>query len=268
MEPPTASSQQPAVHSAGGPPGVSPKVCCEVVHVADERRLSADIMKAPVLSLADAAPLSLGTAQESAGVADAAQHQPLLQSSGKLFSNVEPAPALSAPSALSATRVKSESTTPATPQVMMTNLIEGIINAAETREASSMESSLATTGHAARRRLESNLQHGGPLTMSELSSLSQHCTTTTSVLCFGNSSADNLLGAYNAWTALDGDLVSSLTPMLQVHVKSAVGIDLVGEGREVIRHSMEGKNDGPVITIHQVRRHCHRTSVLLFCPRS
>ena len=251
-------SASPPVNSEGGPSDISPKVCCEVIHCADERRLSADILEGP-LSLADAT-APMGPTQENAGVVDARQQQPLLQSDGKLFSNVEPAPALSA------TKVKSEPT-PATPQVMLTDLVERTINAAETREASSMESSLATTGHAARRGLELNLQHGGPLTMSELSSLSQHCATTASVLCFGNSSADNLLGAYNAWTALDGDLVSSLTPMLQVHVKSAVGIDLVGEGREVIRQSMERKDDGPVITIHQVRRHV--TSVLRIngsCP--
>lgn len=239
-----SASQQPPVNSAGGSSDISPKVCCEVTRRADERRFSADMVQAPVLSIADAAALPMGTTHESADVAQARQQQPPPQSSGKLFSNVEPAPALSA------TRVKPEPT-PATPQVMMTDLIERVINAAETREASSMESSLATTGHAAGRGLESNLQHGGPLAMSELSSLSQHCAATASVLCFGNSSADNLLGAYNAWTALDGDLVSSLTPMLQVHVKSAVGIDLVGEGREVIRQSMERKDDGPVITIHQ-----------------
>jgi len=43
--------------------------------------------------------------------------------------------------------------------------------------------------------------------------------------------------------------------MLQSHVTSALGIDLVDEGRKVIAKSMEEKgndNKKPVITIHQV----------------
>ena len=43
--------------------------------------------------------------------------------------------------------------------------------------------------------------------------------------------------------------------MLQCHVKSALGIDLVGEGRRVISEAMEAqaeKNGRPVISLHQV----------------
>eukprot|EP00584_Thalassiosira_punctigera_P002031 CAMPEP_0172528242 /NCGR_PEP_ID=MMETSP1067-20121228/2692_1 /TAXON_ID=265564 ORGANISM="Thalassiosira punctigera, Strain Tpunct2005C2" /NCGR_SAMPLE_ID=MMETSP1067 /ASSEMBLY_ACC=CAM_ASM_000444 /LENGTH=1791 /DNA_ID=CAMNT_0013312123 /DNA_START=38 /DNA_END=5413 /DNA_ORIENTATION=+ len=57
-----------------------------------------------------------------------------------------------------------------------------------------------------------------------------------------------------AWASVDGDLLATLTPMLQRHVKSALGVDLIGEGRRVIAKSMEAtgkKNRRPVITINQ-----------------
>ena len=89
--------------------------------------------------------------------------------------------------------------------------------------------------------------------------LSLQCTSSnilssnTSRNSVGSTTANNNLGA---WSTLDGDLLSTLTPMLQSHVTSALGVDLVDEGRKVIAKSMEEKgndNKKPVITIHQVR---------------
>ena len=100
--------------------------------------------------------------------------------------------------------------------------------------------------------------HGGPFTALELGQLSLHCTSSnvpssnTSRNSVGSTANNNNLGA---WSTLDGDLLSTLTPMLQSHVTSALGIDLVDEGRKVIAKSMEEKgndNKKPVITIHQV----------------
>ena len=53
------------------------------------------------------------------------------------------------------------------------------------------------------------------------------------------------------WNALDPELVVTLTSMLQIHVAAGVGIDLVGEGRNVVLKSGE-VGDGPVISAHQV----------------
>lgn len=88
--------------------------------------------------------------------------------------------------------------------------------------------------------------------------LSLHCTSSnipssnTSRNSVGSTNNNNNFGD---WSTLDGDLLSTLTPMLQSHVTSALGIDLVDEGRKVIAKSMEEKgndNKKPVITIHQV----------------
>lgn len=110
--------------------------------------------------------------------------------------------------------------------------------------------------------------HGGPLTSMELSQLSLLCTggsgggsggdaslTLSSPLTNGGVVDKKAMGD---WATLDGDLLSSLTPMLQAHVVSAVSVDLVGEGREVVSKYTEAssnpdKHSGPVITIHQVR---------------
>ena len=177
-------------------------------------------------------------------------------SNGKVFSQVEkneiPNPALSA------------NNNNSTPAKAINNTVERIVNAAEVREASARESSLvngttttnASPGGAA---FEAIAMHGGPLTTMELSQLSLHCTPPMnhkSNRNMGNNNANNNNSMnLGAWASLDGDLLAALTPMLQCHVKSALGIDLVGEGRNVISQCMQGgeKNGRPVITIHQVR---------------
>ncbi len=68
----------------------------------------------------------------------------------------------------------------------------------------------------------------------------------------------------SSWASLDYDLLSTLTPMLTTHIKSAIGVDLIGEGRKVMgggggRGEQQQQLEkggvgggGPVITIHQV----------------
>lgn len=107
------------------------------------------------------------------------------------------------------------------------DLIERIINAAETRESSSRESSLATTGTRTTKPIEA--VEGGPFTNSELSQLS--------------------LVKTESWVELEGGTIVSLCGMLRVHVASGVGIDLVGEGRNVVKMK---EGDVPVISVQQV----------------
>lgn len=106
--------------------------------------------------------------------------------------------------------------------------VERIVNAAESREASSRESSLAN----GTKKSNENFNGCGPFTASELSQLS--------------------LLRPERWSVLDQDLVVSLTSMLQVHVAAGVGIDLVSEGRSVVLRGME-VGRGPVISVQQVR---------------
>ena len=149
--------------------------------------------------------------------------------------------------------------------------VEHIVNSAELREAAARESSRAYGENIHRSTLEAMI-YGGPFTSTELSQLSLLCTTTVGNGNASSSSPGNggkfspefygsAIKSSGDWASLDGDLLASLTPMLQTHVASAVGIDLVGEGRDVIVKSMEAetnpeKNTGPVITIHQVSLEC------------
>lgn len=149
----------------------------------------------------------------------------------------------------------------------LTNTVEQIVNSAESREAASRESSRAYGENNGNVTLEA--VHGGPLTSTELSQISLFCNSAgggngsgvRSSSKIANSSTmisledKNMVGN---WAKLDGDLLASLTPMLQEHVVSAVAVDLVGEGRDVISKYMEAsshsiENGGPAITIHQVR---------------
>ena len=74
---------------------------------------------------------------------------------------------------------------------------------------------------------------GGPFTNAELSQLS--------------------LLRVDGWNEVEGDTLLTLTGMLQLHVGSGVGIDLVGEGRNVVLMRNNGEGDGPVISVQQVR---------------
>eukprot|EP00804_Cyclotella_cryptica_P016499 CCRYP_004721-RA/>CCRYP_004721-RA protein AED:0.03 eAED:0.03 QI:72/1/1/1/0.85/0.75/8/2037/1257 len=105
-------------------------------------------------------------------------------------------------------------------------IVERIVNAAESREASSRESSLA---HGTKNSTE--IRNGCvPFTAMELSQLS--------------------LLRPEGWSTLDPDLVVSLTSMLQVHVAAGIGIDMVSEGRSVVLRGME-VGGGPVISVQQ-----------------
>ena len=184
------------------------------------------------------------------------------------------------------THIEKNTSPTATPGQSATQLlsecVENIVNAAESREASARESSLANgegaTGGG--QMFEAAALYGGPFTMLELEQLSLHCTSSSSSSSTSTSTSSNIYSSsrsnnktnLGAWSTIDGDVLSTLTPMLQVHVTSALGIDLVGEGRSVIAQSMENAGDGlqqknknkeggnngrrspsrPVITIHQV----------------
>ena len=183
------------------------------------------------------------------------------------------------------THIEKNTSPTATPGQSATQLlsecVENIVNAAESREASARESSLANGEGAAGgagQMFEAAALYGGPFTMLELEQLSLHCTssssstsTTSSSNIYSSSRSRSNKTNLGAWSTIDGDVLSTLTPMLQVHVTSALGIDLVGEGRSVIAQSMENAGDGlqqknknkegnngrrspsrPAITIHQV----------------
>ncbi len=162
----------------------------------------------------------------------------------------------------------------------LTNSVERIVNSAECREAASRESSRAYGENHGNVTLEA--VYGGPLTSMELSQLSLFCNSasggdgggiTSLPKNANNASTMAYLGNKNQvgnWAKLDGDLLASLTSMLQEHVLSAVAVDLVGEGRDVISNytdalSHSTENRRPAITIHQVRYfvlHC------MICNRS
>ena len=180
------------------------------------------------------------------------------------------------------THIEKNTSPTATPGQSATQLlsecVENIVNAAESREASARESSLANGEGAAGgagQMFEAAALYGGPFTTLELEQLSLHCTSsstsTSSSNIYSSSRSRSNKTNLGAWSTIDGDVLSTLTPMLQVHVTSALGIDLVGEGRSVIAQlenagdglqqknkNKEGGNNGrrspsrPVITIHQV----------------
>ena len=172
--------------------------------------------------------------------------------------------------------------TPSSTAALMNDTIERIVNAAESREASARESSLVNGGSSSSSSpgqggeiFESSALHGGPFTSLELSQLSLHCCTSSSYSSNNTTITNNTKANNNVslgeWSTIDGDLLATLTPMLQSHVTSALGIDLVGEGRNVIAKSMEGENGNgnkkknggkrPVITIQQVRCMIMRGSI-------
>jgi len=141
--------------------------------------------------------------------------------------------------------------------------VELLVNAAELREAAVRESSVANgTSTAARAgRGQGGVAedvvalHGGPFTALELGQLSLVCNSSPVVTTNSNSIDINSIGnSDGVWSSLGEDLLSTLTPMLRTHVISALGIDLVGEGRNVITKSMEdGENKKKsTITIAQV----------------
>ena len=162
----------------------------------------------------------------------------------------------------------------------ISNTVELLVNAAELREAAVRESSVAngvsTTaggGGQAAEAAAAELENvaalpGGPFTASELGQLfliSNSASSSTSAATNSNNNNNNNTTVNNSdfgvWSSLGEDLLSTLTPMLRTHVISASGIDLVGEGRNVITRLMmeedgaeKKKNNGikPTITILQV----------------
>lgn len=137
----------------------------------------------------------------------------------------------------------------------MQDTVERIVNAVENREASARESALVNGTTSQQQILE--VTHGGPFTSTELSQLALLCSSGFS----SSSSSNKTIGGANQssqWAAVDGDLLASLTPLLRAHVTSAMRVDLVGEGLDVIAKTVKAesspeKTSRPVITIHQVR---------------
>ena len=78
------------------------------------------------------------------------------------------------------------------------------------------------------------------------------------------STISSVESSLSSWASLDYALLSTLTPMLTTNIKSAIGVDFVGEGRKVMgggggrgeqQQQLEkggAGGGGPVITIHQV----------------
>ncbi len=141
----------------------------------------------------------------------------------------------------------------------ISNTVELLVNAAELREAALRESSVANGTSIARAEggqavfEEVVALHGGPFTALELGQLSLVCNSAPVVASIDSNGND--IGSSGVWSTLGEDLLSTLTTLLRTHVISASGIDLVGEGRNVITRSMEDSENGttPTITILQVR---------------
>ena len=148
----------------------------------------------------------------------------------------------------------------------LSSTVESLIDAAESRVLAREASSVAhgapspNDGNGSGRVLfETAALHGGPFSASELGRLSLHCVPVKLADIDGGTSRMSKMGA---WCAIDADVLSTLTPLLRSHVMSALGVDLVGEGRGVITRSIEtdaseDTNGGkrgkrPVITINQV----------------
>ena len=217
-----------------------------------------------------------GGALASSSSSVAAQQQSTtlpLSPNGKLFSHVEraennnnnnsnnPLPSIMKKEQQQQSPTTSSSSSP--PSAMMQDTVERIVNAVENREASSRESALAN-GYSQQQQIM-EVTHGGQFTSTELSQLSLLCTSGFSTATTNNSNNNNNGGmkqqSYcqsSQWASVDGDLLSSLTPMLRAHVTSAMRVDLIGEGVGVIANTIKAesspeKKTGPVITIHQVR---------------
>lgn len=186
-----------------------------------------------------------------------------LSPNSKLFSHVEKAQVIPPPAIMKNQQQQQQTQThpppPPTPtsSTAMQDTVERIVNAVENREASSRESALVNGTVAQQQLLE--VTHGGPFTSTELSQLALLCTFG---LSSSSSSSKNVGGANQSlssqWAAVDGDLLASLTPLLRAHVTSAMRVDLVGEGLDVIVQTVKAesspeKKSRPVITIHQVR---------------
>lgn len=159
----------------------------------------------------------------------------------------------------------------------ISSAVERTISSAEEREAGSRESALANgVSPNGGRAFEHAALHGGPFTALELGQLALHCAPCAVVPPSaslgspadgtaadsggvgenGNSSeeeAPTCISGTGAWCAVDGDSLATLVPMLQSHVKSAIGIDLVREGRGVISRMNEERESGrPAISVQQV----------------
>lgn len=149
---------------------------------------------------------------------------------------------------------------PVSPAAALSDAAERAVQAAESREADARESSLAYGGGSqsqSSQAFDEAACHGGPFSRAELGQLALHCTGEAGVRCDGSAPRRATTSYLGAWASLDGDLLATLAPMLQRHVKSALAIDLVGEGRGVLARSLEAsgnKNKRPVITINQVGR--------------
>lgn len=129
--------------------------------------------------------------------------------------------------------------------------VELLVNAAELREAAVRESSVANGTSSDSGEVAAS--HGGPFYANELEQLSLLCNSTPA------SSEESNIVNIGIWSSLTDDLLSTLIPMLRSHVVSALGIDLVGEGRDVIMKSMDDFSENKrengkkqTITIHQV----------------
>ncbi len=148
-------------------------------------------------------------------------------------------------------------TPPPSSSTAMQDTVERIVNAVENREASSRESALVNGTVAQQQQQILEVTHGGPFTSTELSQLALLCTFGFSSSSSKNGGANQSLSS-SLWAAVDGDLLASLTPLLRAHVTSAMRVDLVGEGLDVIVKTVKAesspeKKSRPVITIHQVR---------------
>jgi len=186
------------------------------------------------------------------------QPRSLPLSPNKLFSHVERAEAIP-PRAIMKNHPQQQQlllqaqppTPPPSSSTAMQDTVERIVNAVENREASSRESALVNGTVAQQQQQILEVTHGGPFTSTELSQLALLCT-------FGFSSSSSKNGGANQsqWATVDGDLLASLTPLLRAHVTTAMRVDLVGEGLDVIvktvkTESSPEKKSRPVITIHQ-----------------
>ncbi|KAL9191509.1 hypothetical protein ACHAXT_001215 [Thalassiosira profunda] len=203
---------------------------------------------APPSFTPDDAPASQGTPNKTTAAPEAAVRG---SPNGKVCSHVERAPP--SPPRSGSSRASSAAHAAAA----IGDAVERVVAAAEGREATARESSLANGGSSnggGGRALDSAAAFGGPFAAVELGQLALHCassstTTHGSNATFGNGGKLNL----GAWASLDGDTLASLAPMLRAHVVSAAGIDLVGEGRDVIVRHAEARGEGgrPAITINQ-----------------
>lgn len=123
--------------------------------------------------------------------------------------------------------------------------IELLVNAAELREMAARESSVANGTSPAKVEgkgvREEMAMYGGPFTSKELGQLLLLCNPSSGISTAANKGCVSTRDS-GVWSSLEECLISTLSPMLRAHVKSAVGVDLVSEGRNVILRSEE-KNE-------------------------